>query len=357
MKTREMIHWVINELFAQAPARAFHEHAAALWQEQQFPDVSFYQQQIDWDIMRKKTDAVIIRAGQGIVIDIQFRRNWAEAKRVGLKRGVYWFYDDRMDPGRQADLLVSLIGNDRPEMEVWCDWENTYGGAFGGLKNVVAFMQAVEAKLPVKVGMYTGYYWFRSHSNVITNAGQYAYLKAHPLWLAWYTADPALVLIPQPWASLRLWQYGTPAVGLAYGVQTKEIDMSYFNGTVNDFNVLYGESSAPTGGSMPSQWYRVNTTALNIRSGPGTSYSDIGDLYKDERIEVIDQPMGGWVKIATILRVSGATEKPNTSWCRDSYLVKIDPPIVTPPSPTPVIYPDYVDAHFPDGSTKRYVPE
>ena len=243
--------WVVNDLFGAPPVRAFGP-SAVIVQQKRIPDVSFYQGDIDWAKTRSQTDAVIIRAGQNTWEDPQFGRNWTEAKRLGMKRGLYWFYDDRVSPGAQASLLMSMIAADLPELEIYADWEKSYGGSFGGLGNVVAFMQAMEQRFPsVRTGLYTGYYFFRDHSNVVTNAAQYTYLKNRSLWEAWYTSNASYVLIPAPWTSLVYWQFGTPAIGAEYGVKSSEIDMSYFNGTQADFDLRYGGVIAPAVHTQP----------------------------------------------------------------------------------------------------------
>jgi len=219
---------------------------AVITQLKKLPDVSLYDKLIEWDKMRSMTDAVIIRLGQNLWVDEQFARNWAEAKKRAMRRGGYWFYDGRVSPGAQADLLANLIRDDKPEMEIWIDWERNYGGAFEGLANVVAMMQRVEALLPgVKVGLYTGYYYFIGSSNPLTNASQYTYLKTRPLWEAWYTNDASIVKIPTPWMSLLFWQYGTPAIGAQYGSQKLELDMSFFNGTQAEFDARYNTTPPP----------------------------------------------------------------------------------------------------------------
>ena len=192
--------------------------------------------------------SAIFRAGQNVWVDTQFERNRSEAVRLGMNWGLYWFYDDRVSPGAQADALYALFSNDqaRPTMEVWCDWETSYGGRYGGLANVVAFMQRVEALMPwAKVGMYTGYYWWMERTNAILNAAHFYYLKNKPLWLAWYVDNPAFVKIPRPWNVLTLWQYGTPVRGAEFGVKTAEIDMNWFNGTAEEFNQRYGVVTPP----------------------------------------------------------------------------------------------------------------
>lgn len=239
------LHSFINDFWL--PRYAFTPtQSAVIVGSKQIPDVSFYQGVIDWDKMRAKTDAVIIRAGQNIWVDPQFSPNYKAAKARNMLRGVYWFFDDRKSPREQADLLISLIKDDLPEMEIWADWERTYNGAYSGLANVVAFMQYIEQALPsIKIGCYTGYYWFKDHSNAVTNASQYNYLKTKPLWLAWYTNNASIVLIPKPWDKLLLWQYGTPILGASYGVETAEIDMNIPNLTGAEFYARYGQTSEP----------------------------------------------------------------------------------------------------------------
>lgn len=217
--------------------------SAIITQEVNFPDVSFYQEEIDFSIMSQYTKAIILRIGQGEWIDEQFERNYREAKRYGLLVGGYWFFDGRTSPGKQADILTTMLRGKKLELEVYVDWERNYGGGHEGLGNVVAMMQSVESKgLDIKdVGLYTGYYFFRANSNPITNASHYNYLKNKRLWLAWYTGNPADVLIPAPWNRLHLWQWGTPV--LNWGQKTKEIDMNTFNGTRKEFEDLYGVNS------------------------------------------------------------------------------------------------------------------
>ncbi len=333
---------IVNDLFGAAPRYAFMQ-AAIIVQQKRFPDISFYQKMIDWDLMRTKTDAAIIRCGQNVWEDPWFKRNWSEAKRVGIKRGTYFFYDDRIDPGRQADLVVSLLKDDLPEMEIWCDWENSYGGKFGSLKNVVAFMQAIEAKLlSATVGLYTGYYWFRDRSNLVTNAAQYTYLKQRLLWLAWYTTNASLVLIPAPWSSCLLWQYGTPAIGAEYGVQTIEIDMNFFNGIQADFDKRYGGATdpaePPTPGEPMNTFYKA-TGNITIRTGPALSYPIVSGpnqyVLTNDILEA-SEVVSGFAHIVKLYRNDTPVELPADAYCGTAYLTQTT---YTPPAP-PATFPD-----------------
>ena len=86
------------------------------------PDVSFYQddpgtpQEINFVRMNQTTDFVIIRAGQNLWVDSDFKNNWRRAKEAGLPRGSYWFYDSRADPRQQAELWFNLLNGDLGEL-------------------------------------------------------------------------------------------------------------------------------------------------------------------------------------------------------------------------------------------------
>ena len=282
----------------------------------EFPDVSFYQGVIDFDKMALNTDAIIIRLGQNTWEDTEFERNYAEAKARGLKVGGYWFFDGRSSATTQANLIKSLMVGKSFEMELFIDWERNYNGAYEGLKEVVALMQAVESVDCFDVGLYTGYYWFIANSNATTHASQYNYLKNKPLWLAWYTTNPANVKIPPPWTTWEHWQYGTPAVGNQFGAATIELDMNKHNGDLSKYGAV-----TPPGGTMKEGTALVD---LNIRSGvyPATV---VGILNKGDKAYGVIDPVSGWLIIQWIVRVGGARQD-FTGWCSalPQYLSVVD---------------------------------
>ena len=101
-----------------------------------------------------------------------------------------------------------------------------------------------------------------------------------------------------------------------------------------------------------NQWFKVNTTQLNIRKGPGASYLDIGDLFSGEKIETSIY-IGGWYQIVKIIRLNGAVEVPTQdSWCSGAYLLPI-----AAPEPPAVVYPASVTLNYADGTKKNYIPE
>jgi hypothetical protein len=154
-------------------------------------------------------------------------------------------------------------------------------------------MEAMERALPrVEIGMYTGFYWFREHSNAVTNASQYAYLKERKLFEAFYTADVSRVLVPNPWTSMFLWQFGTPAVGSDYGVETAEIDMSYINMTEAEFRQKYDAGVVtPQPGETMAEYKIIWPNGANERKGPSVWDATTGTVY----------PAGAVIQVASVI--------------------------------------------------------
>jgi hypothetical protein len=210
-----------------------------------FADVSFWDASVNWDTYKQHARAVIIRLGQGLNVDTEFEYNYKSIRDRGLILGGYWFYDDRVSPVDQAARVSSILSGKSLDMELFVDWENSYGGQYQGITNVVKFMQLLEAKqLKVKdIGLYTGYYFFVDRTKDAASQATYPYLKTKPLWLAWY-ASQTIVKLPLPWTNWRHWQFGTPIVN--WGQPPAELDMSSFNGTPADFTKFYSVSTQHT---------------------------------------------------------------------------------------------------------------
>jgi GH25 family lysozyme M1 (1,4-beta-N-acetylmuramidase) len=328
-KYKPNLNTFINGLYA--PRYVFPQSSAVIVGTKEYPDVSFYQGDIDWDAMRSKTDTVIIRAGQNEWIDEKFFENWKAAGQRDMLRAAYWFYDGRKSPGFQADLFASLVRGDPAEMELIVDWERSYNGAHEGLPNVVAMMQRLESLLPGTVTMiYTGYYWFIANSNPIIHRTQYNYLQTRPLHLAYYTSNPASVKIPPPWSELLLWQYGTPVVD--YGQESIEIDMNRVNLTNADFYERYGGEVPPEPPDEGDTMYQCTVKAsatpyVNLRASDNSGSQDIGNVPPSTPFQA-DTLTNGYLHSITT---------PYVGYISAAYC---DYELVTDPEPTtsPVVY-------------------
>jgi lysozyme len=259
----------------------------------QGPDVSFYQddnltpQQINFNQMvTVGADYVIIRAGQNLWLDPDFKHNWQKAKEAGLPRGSYWFYDSRADPVKQAELFAGLFTDDKPELELWLDLEENYRGAYAGYTHWKKFLVRLKQLIPnARIGIYTNYYYATQ-----IPASEYAFFTQFVLWLAAYTSEPSEAKVPAPWVKCLYWQWGLPPWGLEWGCESKEIDMNLYNGTREEFKSRYGlsgEIPTPEPGEPMSYVelrpniageYRSVRTATNYPAEPHIQGTRIGQI-------------------------------------------------------------------------------
>ena len=215
------------------------------------PDVSFYQDKpdtpkgIDFAMMKAAgARFAIIRAGQNLWEDRAFDESWRNSKGV-LPRGSYWFYDSRVDPKFQAKKWLQCFEdiNDLGELPMWCDFEDAYGGPFGGWRNWYNFMEELKTLRPgVRLGIYTGYYYWRENTVASPkgiSAASLNYFKQYPLWVAAYNSvGPS---VPEPWDEWTLWQYTDNGDGTEYGVESLNIDLNWFYGDEAAFEAFAGK--------------------------------------------------------------------------------------------------------------------
>lgn len=303
------------------------------------PDVSFYQDDpktsrgIDFTSMNQITDFVIVRAGQNLWVDTDFADNWRGAKQVGLPRGSYWFYDSRADPKKQAELWVDTLQGDKGELPLFLDIEEVYGGGFTGWRHWQDFLEHLRAMVGQKeIGIYTAYFYWRENApNASTQADELEYFHRYPLWIANYGVDSPLV--PQPWGTNEwlFWQFTAMGDGLRYGVESREIDLNYFNGDGQAFSRRFNVPM-PEEPQVPEPMgkrYVVNASSLYVREGPGTNYRALGFLVRNDIVEALDANFSRtWLQIR---RLSDGL----TGWSSATYLVEI----MVPPPPPPDVPP------------------
>ncbi|MGB7874263.1 MAG: SH3 domain-containing protein [Anaerolineales bacterium] len=290
------------------------------------PDVSSYQddpetpEHIDFVKMGKTANFVIIRAGQNLWPDRDFKLNWAAAKAAGLPCGSYWFYDSRADPREQAELWVDVLDDDLGELPLFVDFEDTYNGQYSNWSNWHTFLERLKELVGQKeICVYTAYYYWRDNApNPASETEDLEYFHQYPLWIANYGVTKPF--IPKPWGTDEwlFWQFTNVGDGDLYGVESEPIDLNYFNGDVEAFRQRFGLPDLgelpPGGDGEEGNEYRIE---LNIRENAGMDEKAIGTLLQDEVLEVLDTTIDeSWMQIK---RADGTT-----GWIYNTHLIKVE---------------------------------
>jgi lysozyme len=168
-------------------------------------DVSHHNARIDWDKLRAvrsggvRIDFVYIKATEGAThADRQFERNWAEARRVKLKRGAYHFYNPRVLSDLQAAHFIKRVKMQPDDLPPVLDLE-VEGGKPADIiiRGVRNWLTLVEQHYGVKPVIYTNEHFYKKYI-----AG---YFDDYPLWLAGYSRTHLDDLADQ--ANVKFWQH------------------------------------------------------------------------------------------------------------------------------------------------------
>jgi GH25 family lysozyme M1 (1,4-beta-N-acetylmuramidase) len=303
----------------------------------------------------------IVKAIDGTIPTPYWKENNQSAYDAGLLNGPYaWLYpDNRINCTLQAQAYYDLIKDARLRLPPAIDFEWTkYAGIqanpnYEDLRRWLAAFIRLSGTKPI----------------LYTAAGYVALFGAIPadildmlagVWVASYGGTQPIM--PKGVSKWDMWQFSAngDALTLCPGNQGKrELDLNYMSEEFYEQHAggVIEPPTEPEGETM-SQWYKVTASVLNIRNGPGSSYTDVGDLLKDDIIEVIET-VGGWHHIDNIWRDAELIDFPAVSWCSGAYTVLTAAPVIVPPEPPTetILVPDYLIAHFADGTSKRYNPE
>lgn len=191
-------------------------------------DVSRWQGTIDWDTVDDHAGFAIIKAGgsdKDMYTDTQFVRNQAEARRVGIDRG-YYYYAGGGDPIKEAEHFVRLTGALEPGEIMVLDFEV---GHPDPVDYVWHFLVRTEELTGIKPLLYTNMnrVWSYDWKPVVDNGNQ--------LWGAIYDGNPLVFPSPGPWTSLAIKQFTNQAT--LPGI-SGSVDMNVFPGIIEDFRAM-----------------------------------------------------------------------------------------------------------------------
>lgn len=191
-------------------------------------DVSYAQGKINWrKVSSMEEDGVHIRfafikATEGLLtVDPYFKRNWREAKKVGIPCGAYHFFRPKKSGLWQARFFLQNISPDKNGLPMVVDVERLDSKTPAALrKELKDFLRYVENQTGTTPLIYTGISFYRDYL-----AG---YFDDYPLWIAHYNRDKLNVSAATNW---KFWQHSE--TGRVNGI----------NHTV-DFDVFKGDSVA-----------------------------------------------------------------------------------------------------------------
>lgn len=129
---------------------------------------------------------VFIKATEGVsMVDKDFKRNWQDAGRSGLRRGAYHFFRSSKDGEAQARLFIKTVGDLRfKDLPPVLDIETIHRG--GSMKKLneeaLKWLETIEGHYGKKPIVYTGSSFARDWlSKRITDN--------YPVWIAHYEKD------------------------------------------------------------------------------------------------------------------------------------------------------------------------
>lgn len=311
-------------------------------------DTSYWESIPDFAKVNPRPLYVATRATLGKdYTDPTFVRYFTDLGFDGIRRGAYHAFRKAQDAKEQARKFISVVKPFVTNKDV-LEFDFEEGGETAA--QLLTWLEVVHSQFPANLIMV--YSRRNLMDQIVMTAAQKLEMKRYPVWVAGYPPDPDIYnevpdfYIPDPtrWGPVYMWQYSDQAI--VEGVKG-EVDVNWLS---PDFIKWLGTQQG-----VLMYYGKVTTDKLNIRSGPGTAYADIGDLFKGDLVEA-SELVGGWWHLTKATRANGTPIGWNgEAWSSGTYIAAYVPP--TPPAPEPTPDVDWIVAHFVDGSTKKYVPE
>ena len=187
-------------------------------------DISHYQEEIDWDLLRNATlkDAplmfVFVKATEGTnLLDENFIQNFYHARQSAIMRGAYHYFKPQSSVEQQARFFCRHVILEDEDLPPVLDVEEDGGLSKPQLqKAVLEWLKIVETHYGVKPILYCSY----SYRRDILTAKEF---DDYPLWIANYYVDKLAYK-----GSWKFWQHTD--YGRISGIKG-HVDINLFNGT------------------------------------------------------------------------------------------------------------------------------
>ena len=229
---------------------------------------------------------VFIKSSQRLWTDEDILYNWKSAKKAGLLRGAYHFLDWDISPKEQAQYAWSIIKHDPGELPPVIDfeyWNPPPPNAYDLLWQYVVEMERLSGKKPI---IYTGAFFWKKYGT------QTDIWKNYPLWIASYSNQAYMetnVKDMTPWDKWTFWQYTDKGDGIAFGAESKGLDMNFFNGTLEQLRAFATGEIIPTPEPPTTSAIELKVLRpINIRSQPNTNGSVVGSYVTGTIVKALD---------------------------------------------------------------------
>lgn len=325
-------------------------------------DVSYYDaliatnqyKALDWKRAREEggLSLAIIKSSEGANIkDPAFDMQWKAAAGI-LPRMAYHFFRCNQNPVAQAQkcwTTVNSAGFDPAKDFIILDFESKDGKTGieclsaarawleemekNGIKPLLwtypAFWKAIGGetaswalKYPLGLSQWPKDIWILSFSPSLFTAPRLDKLKTDIL------NGILKPVILKPWTSPALWQFTAR-------VDTKAVPGHPAVKKVLDYNAIYMDLTGPTPILLPEilGQYRCTVVSLNVFSGAGDSFPQVGQLTQSQTTNVVE--------FQTINGVQWARIDSPAGWCVFASLTLIGPNPIPLPTPLPEILGQY----------------
>lgn len=256
-------------------------------------DVSKYNLGWNPEMSKAPIGFVIQRASWSLYKDEYFDQIYQHVKKIPI-RGAYHYYSSGAPWKAQADLFLSITKDKFDFLVV--DYEKAYNNL--SIRTIAEVAEMVKY-IKEQTGKRCMLYFSPDVWNTSIKPYKYdSWVNSGDVWIAQYpwtmimdgTAQFKSPMLPTGLKKWDFWQYGGGDVnftagrkaGAMYGGGLQGMDLNYFNGELAQLQEwVKGQSVTPL--PPANNKYMVSVQTLNIRSGPSTSNTIIGQYHTDEK--------------------------------------------------------------------------
>lgn len=301
-------------------------------------DISRYNVSFDPTKATTQIDFIVQKATEGIsYVDLAYETLWSGVQQVPI-RGAYHYQRSEMSWLAQAEhFLNTQAKHDYHILALDLEgYGNLYSDTFfADTKRIIDHWRQYAPKQ--KIILYTNLDGYKQlYYSLIRSYGSgiVSWLDGVPLWLASPGAAGSVPLPPyrKTW---EIHQYSWNGVPSLYGMGGTRVDENVYNGTVEQMSAWLGLSGTiippDVGGEMKAG---VILAGLNIRTGPGVSYADIGDLKFGDAVFGDLDTVSNWFHFNKIIRKTGVVEIVDgwASATSPAYMTIVDIPTSSDPN-------------------------